>query len=140
MRPVVAVTMPQMMLISVVLPAPLGPRSAKISPLRISRLTGCSACTPDAYDFVTFSIEMMGGIFILFSQKRSLAVRDPLDQGGGEFGGGCLAADVARPDLIRIEGLAEGGSQSQRHFRQSAMVEHHGGGEQERGWIGDAFA
>ena len=42
-------------------------------------MTGCSACTPDAYDFVTFSIEMMGGICILFSQKRSLAVRDPLD-------------------------------------------------------------
>src|SRR5580693_3830193 len=110
-RPPLAVTMPQMMLISVVLPAPLGPRSAKISPLRISRLTGCSACTPDAYDFVTFSIEMTGGICVLFSRMRPSAVRDPLDQRGGEFGGGCLAADVAGPDLIGIEGLAEGGSQ-----------------------------
>ena len=36
-RPAVGVTMPQTMLISVVLPAPLGPSSAKISPSRISR-------------------------------------------------------------------------------------------------------
>ena len=36
--PSVGLAMPQMMLISVVLPAPFGPSSAKISPLRISRL------------------------------------------------------------------------------------------------------
>ena len=36
--PDVALTMPQMMLISVVLPAPLGPSSANISPRRMSRL------------------------------------------------------------------------------------------------------
>ena len=35
--PPLGLTMPQMMLISVVLPAPLGPSSAKISPRRISR-------------------------------------------------------------------------------------------------------
>ncbi len=40
--------MPQMMLISVVLPAPFGPSSAKISPRRISRLTLLSAWKPDA--------------------------------------------------------------------------------------------
>ena len=39
----VALTMPQMMLISVVLPAPFGPSSAKISPRRISRLMFFSA-------------------------------------------------------------------------------------------------
>jgi ABC-type multidrug transport system ATPase subunit len=37
--PVLGLTMPQMMLISVVLPAPLGPSRAKISPLRMSRST-----------------------------------------------------------------------------------------------------
>jgi hypothetical protein len=46
--PVVALTMPQTMLISVVLPAPLGPRSAKISPRRISRSTFLSASKPEA--------------------------------------------------------------------------------------------
>jgi hypothetical protein len=37
-----------MMLISVVLPAPFGPSSAKISPGRISRSTLFSAWNPDA--------------------------------------------------------------------------------------------
>jgi hypothetical protein len=36
--PVLALTMPQTMLISVVLPAPLGPSSAKISPRRLRAL------------------------------------------------------------------------------------------------------
>jgi hypothetical protein len=40
--------MPQMMLISVVLPAPLGPSSAKISPRRMSSDSGFSACNPVA--------------------------------------------------------------------------------------------
>ncbi len=46
--PSLAVTMPQMMLISVVLPAPLGPSSARISPLRISRSIALRALNPDA--------------------------------------------------------------------------------------------
>jgi hypothetical protein len=46
--PVDAVTMPHTMLISVVLPAPLGPSSAKISPRRISRSTFLSAWKPEA--------------------------------------------------------------------------------------------
>ena len=46
--PVEGVTMPQMMLISVVLPAPFGPSSAKISPLLMSRSTAWSAWTPEA--------------------------------------------------------------------------------------------
>ena len=41
-------TMPQMMLISVVLPAPFGPSSAKISPFMMSRSIGFSALKPDA--------------------------------------------------------------------------------------------
>ena len=40
--------MPQMMLISVVLPAPFGPSSAKISPRRMLRSTPLSAWKPDA--------------------------------------------------------------------------------------------
>jgi len=42
------VTIPQTMLISVVVPAPFGPRRAKISPLRISRSMRFSACRPEA--------------------------------------------------------------------------------------------
>ena len=44
----VGLTMPQTMLMSVVLPAPFGPSSAKISPWRISRLTSLSAWKPEA--------------------------------------------------------------------------------------------
>ncbi len=44
--PVDGVTMPQMMLISVVLPAPFGPSSAKISPLLIVRSTLWRAVKP----------------------------------------------------------------------------------------------
>jgi hypothetical protein len=40
--------MPQMTLISVVLPAPFGPSSAKISPWRMSRLMSFKAWKPDA--------------------------------------------------------------------------------------------
>ncbi len=46
--PRLGVTMPQTMLMSVVLPAPLGPSSAKISPLRMSRSTLSSATWPEA--------------------------------------------------------------------------------------------
>src|SRR5258708_38384569 len=52
---------PQIKLISVVLPAPLGPSRAKISPRRISRLTLFRAWKPDAYVFVRFLTEMIGG-------------------------------------------------------------------------------
>src|SRR3954463_5521264 len=55
-------TMPQMMLISVVLPAPFGPSSAKISPRRISRLTFLTAERPDAYVFDRLVTEMIGVI------------------------------------------------------------------------------
>ncbi|CAM5545090.1 hypothetical protein RLIN73S_03711 [Rhodanobacter lindaniclasticus] len=47
-RPSLGLTMPQMMLISVVLPAPLGPSSAKISPGSIARSMCFSAWKPDA--------------------------------------------------------------------------------------------
>jgi hypothetical protein len=46
--PEVGLAMPQMMLTSVVLPAPFGPSSAKISPRRISRLMLSSALKPVA--------------------------------------------------------------------------------------------
>jgi len=45
--PDVGRTMPQMVEMSVVLPAPLGPSSAMISPSSISRLTDLSAEKPD---------------------------------------------------------------------------------------------
>jgi hypothetical protein len=46
--PTLALTMPQMMLIRVVLPAPLGPSRARISPRRISRLMLRKASKPPA--------------------------------------------------------------------------------------------
>ena len=55
--------MPQMMLMSVVLPAPLGPSSAKISPRSISRFTVLSAGgRPGAYVFETSRMLTMGGM------------------------------------------------------------------------------
>ena len=44
--PVVGVTIPQTIEMSVVLPAPFGPSRAKISPFSISRSTVFSACRP----------------------------------------------------------------------------------------------
>ena len=58
--PLVGLTIPQMMLMSVVLPAPFGPSSAKISPRRISRETFFSAWNPEAYFFDRLWTEMMG--------------------------------------------------------------------------------
>ena len=46
--PLVGVTIPQTILISVVLPAPLGPRRPKISPFSISRSMFLRACRPEA--------------------------------------------------------------------------------------------
>src|SRR3569833_1325589 len=60
--PELGVTMPQMMLIRVVLPAPLGPNSAKISPSWISRSIPLSACKPDSYVLIRWGIAMMGGM------------------------------------------------------------------------------
>ena len=60
--PDVALTMPQTMLMSVVLPAPFGPSSAKISPRRISRSTSTSARKPVAYVFDSFATEMMDAV------------------------------------------------------------------------------
>src|SRR5688572_21770543 len=58
MLPSPGLTMPQMMLISVVFPAPLGPSKAKISPRRISRSMFLSAWKPDAYVLERFLTEI----------------------------------------------------------------------------------
>src|SRR2546423_7799348 len=58
--PAVAFTIPQMMLMSVVLPAPFGPRSAKISPRRIARSTFVRARKPDAYCLLRFLTVRIG--------------------------------------------------------------------------------
>jgi hypothetical protein len=46
--PALGVTIPQMIEIRVVLPAPLGPSRAKISPFLMSRLMFLSASKPEA--------------------------------------------------------------------------------------------
>jgi hypothetical protein len=58
--PVERFTIPQVMLMSVVLPAPFGPSSAKISPFMMSSDNGFSAWTPDLYVFETSLIVMIG--------------------------------------------------------------------------------
>src|SRR3954449_11354186 len=60
--PSLGLTMPQTVEISVVLPAPFGPSSAKISPRRISRFTSLSAEKPDAYVLERLEIVMMFGM------------------------------------------------------------------------------
>src|ERR1700734_1912487 len=60
--PLDGLTMPQMMLISVVLPAPFGPSNAKISPCGISRLMSFSAWKPPAYFLLRWETEMAGGM------------------------------------------------------------------------------
>ena len=47
-EPSVMLVMPQVIEISVVLPAPFGPSSARISPASISRLTSETASRPDS--------------------------------------------------------------------------------------------
>src|SRR6185295_17900317 len=68
--PVLGVTMPHMMLISVVLPAPFGPSSAKTSPRWISRSTRSSAFRPDAYVLVRLEMEMIGGMRVSNLSRR----------------------------------------------------------------------
>jgi hypothetical protein len=68
-------TMPQMMLINVVLPAPFGPSSAKISPRRISRSTLFNASKPEAYVLVRPATEMIGSagwVLATFMTGRSI--------------------------------------------------------------------
>ena len=60
--PAVGLTMPQITLISVVLPAPLGPSKAKISPRRMSRSTLLSASKPEAKVLESFDTEMIDGM------------------------------------------------------------------------------
>src|SRR4249920_1098024 len=58
--PSVGLTIPQITLISVVFPAPLGPSNAKISPRRMSRSIPLSAWNPEAKVLESFETEMMG--------------------------------------------------------------------------------
>src|SRR3546814_19851951 len=58
--PLPGVTMPQTMLISVVLPAPLGPRRAKIPPRRLSRSIALSAWQPYASVLPSALIHTLG--------------------------------------------------------------------------------
>src|SRR5260221_7867570 len=60
--PDVGVTIPQMILISVVLPAPFGPSRAKISPLRISRSTSLRPTRPEGQVLVSWEMEIAGVI------------------------------------------------------------------------------
>src|SRR6202020_1332353 len=59
--PEVIDTEPHTTPISVVLPAPFGPRRAKISPLAISRSIAWRATRPDLYRLVTAAIDIIGG-------------------------------------------------------------------------------
>src|SRR5512135_819132 len=101
------------MLMSVVFPAPLGPRSAKISPWPMSRSTAFSALRPDLYVLVSREMEMMGDIpaslaaedaFPTLAAALSPTLSPALPQGGGRIllvksrmeSTSPLAAEVAR--------------------------------------------
>src|SRR3569832_1919587 len=68
--PEVGVTLPLLLLFLVVLPAPLGPSSAKISPWPMSRSTLLSACKPDSYVLVSFEMEMMDDMAASLASTR----------------------------------------------------------------------
>src|SRR5437870_8723384 len=87
--PAEGVTMPQTMLMSVVLPAPFGPSSAKISPRRISRSTLSSAWKPDAYLLVSPRMDRMGGAELLLASD--------------EFADDCMAASSLARRSSRLE-------------------------------------
>src|SRR5260221_5970563 len=72
--PVVGVTIPQMMLIRVDLPAPLGPSRANISPFAISRSMRFKASSPDAYFLVRFEMVMIGDIGVVKPLERAYAL------------------------------------------------------------------
>ncbi len=68
--------MPHMTPMSVVFPAPLGPRSAKISPFAISKLTASRAVRPDAYFFVTAVTDIIDGMKYPHRRARPWAIND----------------------------------------------------------------
>src|SRR5579871_2347539 len=76
--PLVAFTIPQMTPMSVVFPAPFGPRSAKISPRRISRLTFLSASKPEAYVLQRPATETIGSILPVLLSTRADGVADTM--------------------------------------------------------------
>src|SRR5215471_5964582 len=107
--PSVKVTIPQMMLISVVLPAPFGPSSAKISPRRISRLTPSRARKPEAYVFETLETEMIGCMvkqrWLRAIADTAACIRPNVADGGNrpaatERVGFCLLALRTRPHVL----------------------------------------
>src|SRR5688572_23417217 len=114
-RPALGVTIPQMMLIKVVLPAPFGPSRAKISPLRMSRSTCFSASKPDAYVFDRFLTEMIGcmgeagsfGVGRIARFNRRCQCGDSTAPGGSFVVGAAFQfeeGDDARLDDARMQG------------------------------------
>jgi len=68
--------MPQMVLISVVLPVPLGPRSAKFSPRRLSRSMFRSVWKPETQVLDIFDMEMIAGVGATIEASRCRLVLD----------------------------------------------------------------
>src|SRR5574342_226495 len=101
-QPSVARVSPATMLMSVVLPAPLGPRSAKISPARTARSTPARATT-SPYRFTSPRTSTTGG-----STPRNVSPEDaaglaPAEQGAAPLAD--LAGEVAAQRLVeaRVE-------------------------------------
>src|SRR5579871_5297122 len=102
--------MPQMMLISVVLPAPFGPSSAKISPRSIARFTPLRACKPPAYDLVSPSTKTMGALVS--------GIGDAAHQRLGELRGVRLAPEITGPDVVDVQRPVNCGAQPRRQLGQ----------------------
>src|SRR5579871_4357091 len=89
-EPSLMLAMPQMMLISVVLPAPFGPSRAKISPALMSRLMFFSALKPDSYVFDRLATEMMGDMLNRREISKWQQLSAPERRGCEQMGACCL--------------------------------------------------
>src|ERR1700733_13925293 len=67
-------------------------------------------------------------------------VGDAFEERARELGRAGVPPQVARSHLIEVEYLIDGGAQAHGHVRQVAVIEHHGGCQQQRGGIGDSLA
>src|SRR3569832_441873 len=100
--PELGVTLPQMMLSRVVLPAPLGPISAKISPSWISWAIPLSACKPDSYVLIRWEIAMMGGMAESLPSSRGTMNSPVRDDEVINIGDSVAVAESSGDRVVRV--------------------------------------
>src|SRR2546426_4917383 len=126
--PAEGVTMPQTMLMSVVLPAPFGPSSAKISPSRISRSMRFSALSPDAYVLDIPAMEMIGDMRLApVDGAEALAAEVRIVKADGRPGLGNVAEVrkgrvAARPEVLDREPVLAAQARGEREIGACDVV------------------